>query len=147
MPRDFDLSDIPTDRRVFIKTGEWDPNEKREYWFTGKEKADRVSQRTGKPYTSYLVYLIPAGGEFSPELTLEIFASQAKSLKESGLLPYQKVSVTKLEGEKGSEWEFKSLEGLMPEKQRPALSDYPPLSAPAMKPKDEGEINIDDIPF
>lgn len=150
MARDFNLSDIPTDRRVFIRTAEWNAGETRSFWFTGKEKVNRTSKSTGKPYVSYFIYLIPINGsEVEFEQTLEIFASQAASLKEASPQPYQKLSVTKRDGERGAEWEFSRGTELMPEKQRPSVADYPeysPVPAPT-KPSSEEEINIDEIPF
>lgn len=149
MPREFDTSSISFSRRVFIKTSEWDHDETREYWFTGFEKADRVSKNTGNQYQVYLVYLVPADDLLSPELTLQIFTSQAGSLKEASPKPFQRVSVTKSLGEKGEEWVFSAKQEFLPEKQRPATADYPALEdRPAAKPEArQGEIDISEIPF
>ncbi len=159
MPRQTDYSQIPTDKRIFVKTQEWDFDESRTFFNTGYEKVEKISQKTGRAYCQYYYYLIPAGEEFEPELTLGLFSGQAAELKKSTM--YQKVTITKLNGERGEDWVAVLHDEFMPEKQRPALSDYPevkeyvsvadPVAKSEVKPVprhgEEEEINIDDIPF
>ena len=161
MPRDFNLDDISTDRRIFIKKQEWDPNESREFYFTGKEKIERTKKDSTDTYATYLIYLIPATAEFEPELTLEIFASQAVPFKKALLRAYQQISITKFINDKGyDDWSVVGVEKFMPEKQRPEPADYPEMrpyvnkdeakkedSVATSPQKGEEEINIDDIPF
>src|ERR1035437_3486845 len=101
MARDFNLDDIPTDYRIFVKKAEWSNDEPREYYFTGKEKIERTKKDGSGTYASYLIYLIPISIEFNPELTLELFASQAGYFKAEGVQPYQKVTITKIQNDRG----------------------------------------------
>ncbi len=155
MPRSTDTSDISSSSRVFIKTmDEWPIDETREYYYVGHEKVEKFSQRTGKPYTSYYVYLLKiVGGKVGGEETLSVFASAGQSLKDAAPKMFQKVSVQKTKPEQYEEWVFKNLGDILPEKERPQLEDYPDVPSPTLpqrkadSPPSQQEINIDDIPF
>lgn len=117
--RNYDLTKINLGRKKFIKTREWEAEEAREYFFEGYEREEKTSQRTGNEYIVYNIYL----KDDTDEYILQIFNSQATSLKNSGLKEHQKTKITKKELEKGEDYLFEAI------------------------PFDNEEINIEDIPF
>jgi hypothetical protein len=161
MPRTFDTSDIQGSQRVFIDTmNDWALKETRTFYYTGYEKVTLTSNKTGKPYVKYYIYLLKkVGDKVGGEETLSVFASSAQDLKKAAPEPYQELTVTRSEDEKGrEEWLFIAGKDILPKSERPAETEYPDVlpSAPAAqpqanfsapKPAGQEEINIDDIPF
>ena len=130
--RETDVNNIKTGGKQFIDRKEWETSgDTRKFYFTGYEKIDQVSQRNGKPYVNYYIYLymITKAGEVrTDEETLSVFPNQATTLKTSGLQLFQEVSITPKMGVKGMDWEFVAGKSFMPENLRP-----------------ETEIDVDDV--
>lgn len=163
MPRQKDLSEIPTDYRTFIKTKDWENGETRQYYYTGYEEAQRMS-KAGAPYKQYLVYLLPieADGSHGEEVTLSIFPNQMRAFKEAALQDYQEIAVTKIvspgtNGYDREDYEVAGHKNILPEADRPAEKDYPEMKETAPRGEESyapkpaavsaDEIDISDIPF
>lgn len=166
MPREKDLSLIPTGRRTYVKTQEWPEGETRTYFYTGYEKVTKISPKKGTEYVQYYIYLLPLDkqGNISEEVTLGVFPNSVGNFKEAGIADYQEVSITRevKRDSKGEQENYAivSAKNILPLDQRPVEVDYPeivatpptPPNAQVFTPKlykgnPSQEINIDDIPF